>query len=96
MIGGGDHDEVVPGDQFDRETWIREFFFGTLDKAEFDVAADYSLDDLRRVADRNHQGDARMGLVKFDQSRRQEMARYRLAGLDLEKSARKTGELAHR
>lgn len=37
-----------------------------------------------------------MGLVKVDQSGWQEMARYRLAGLDLEASTSKTGELAHR
>ena len=38
------------------------------------------------VADGDHQGNTGMGLVKVDQSGWQEMARYRLAGLDLETS----------
>ena len=36
-----------------------------------------------------------MGLVEIDQSRWQEMARYRLAGPEREAPASKTGELAH-
>jgi hypothetical protein len=45
---------------------------------------DYGLDDLRRVADGNHQDDSGIGLVKLHQFRRQEMARDRLTRLDLE------------
>jgi hypothetical protein len=41
-------------------------------------------------------GSSMAGLVKVDQSGWQEMARYRLAGLDLKKSTSKTRELAHR
>jgi hypothetical protein len=59
------------------------------------VAADDRLGELGRVADGDHQGDTGMGL-KVDQSGWQEMARYRLAGLDLKKSTSKTRELAHR
>src|SRR6266404_1578514 len=96
MIGAHEHDEVIPGDHFDREAGIPEFFFGTFDKAELDGAADYSLDDLGRVAHGNHQGYAGIDLVKVEQSRWQEMTRYRLAGLDCETPASKTRELAHR
>src|SRR5947209_1318509 len=71
------------------------FFFGTLDKTDFDFAADYGRGDLGRVADGNHQRHARIGLVEIDQSWWQEMARYRLAGLDREPPASKARELAH-
>src|SRR5207302_5396042 len=79
----------------DGEARIPEFFFGTFDKAEFDFAADYGLDDLGRIADGNGQRHAGIGLVEIDQSRRQEMTGYRLAGLDRETPAGKARELAH-
>ena len=79
----------------DGEAGIPKFFLGTFDKAEFDVAADYRLDDLGRVADGNGQRHARIGLVEIDQSRWQEMTRYRLAGLDRETPASQARELAH-
>jgi hypothetical protein len=96
VIGARHYDEVIPGDHFDGEARIPEFFFGTLDKAEFDVAADYGSDDLGRVADRNDQRHAGIGLVEIDQSRWQEMTGYRLARLDRETPASKARELAHR
>jgi hypothetical protein len=40
VLGARHHDEVVAGDLFDGEAGISEFFFGTFDKTEFDVAAD--------------------------------------------------------
>src|SRR5215470_10502347 len=52
-------------------------------------------DNFGRISDRNHQRHSGMGLVEIDQSRWQEMARYRLAGPDREAPASKTGELAH-
>jgi hypothetical protein len=96
VVGAGDHYELIHGDQFDCEPGIREFLFRTFDKAEFDIAADYGVDNLGRITDGNHQDDARIRLVKLDQSRRQEMARYCLAGLDLETPATEPRELAHR
>jgi hypothetical protein len=78
VLGAHDHDEIIPGHHFDCEAGIPEFFFGTFDKAEFDVAADYSLDDRSRVSDGNHQGHAGIGLAKVDQSWWQEMTRHRV------------------
>ena len=64
MASAHDHHQVILTYHFGREAGILQFPFGTFDKAEFNVAADYGLDDLRRVADGNHQGDSGVGLVK--------------------------------
>jgi hypothetical protein len=96
VVGARDHREVIPGDQFDCEPGVLKFLLGTFNKAEFNIASDYCLDDLGRVADGYHQSDPGIGLVKVDQSRRQEVVRYRLAGLDLETPAAETRELPHR